>query len=74
MSKSSKPAAPERGEGRLQGSDIVLPEAPEFASRPRTMRLEDAVVLIETLLETVNSRPGELERRQRDRVTTPFEL
>lgn len=54
--------------------DIDLPDAPDFVSLPRKVSLAAAVPLNEALLPLVNSRPGEMDRRQRDKVTAPFEL
>jgi hypothetical protein len=59
---------------KLRGTDIDLPDAPDFVSRPRKISLAMAVALNEPLLPLVNSRPGELERRRRNAVTAPFEL
>jgi hypothetical protein len=59
---------------KLKGTDIDLPEAPDFISLPPRISLADALQLNEALLPLVNSRPGELERRRREKVMVPFEL
>jgi hypothetical protein len=76
MKNSSVPAA-ENSSGtadKLRGVDIELPDAPDFVSLPRKLSLAAALPLNEALLPLVNSRPGELDRRWRDKVTAPFEL
>jgi hypothetical protein len=76
MKNSSPPAGEKKSltAEKLRGIDIDLPEAPDFASLPRKISLAAAVALNEALLPLVNSRPGEMERRWRDKVTVPFEL
>jgi hypothetical protein len=75
-----KDLSPPAGEGgsrtaeKLKGTDIELPEAPDFVSLPRRISLAVAVVLNEALLPLVNARPGETERRRREKVTAPFKL
>jgi hypothetical protein len=59
---------------KLKGSDIELPEAPDFVSMPPRVSLADAMVMMEELLPTIMARPGELERRLREKITVPFEL
>jgi len=80
MSRGMKNSSPRAGEDSpgtaevLRGVDIDLPDAPDFVSLPRKVSLAAAVPLNEALLPLVNSRPGEMDRRQRDKVTAPFEL
>ncbi len=76
MTHSSRPVgeSSSRTAEKLRGADIDLPEAPDFVSLPRKVSLATAVALNEPLLPLVNSRPGELARRRRDKVTAPFEL
>ena len=59
---------------RLKGKDIDLPEAPDFISLPPKLSLAEAMPLNEALLPLVNARPGERERRWREKVTAPFVL
>jgi hypothetical protein len=76
MNDCSAPAANDHSHTaeKLKGLDIHLPDAPGFISRPRKPSLATAVALNEALLASVNSRPGEMERRRQDRATVPFEL
>ncbi len=76
MRDSSAPAAEgaTRTAEKLRGKDIELPDAPDFVSLRPKVSLATAVALNEGLLPTVNTRPSELERRRRERVTAPFEL
>jgi hypothetical protein len=54
--------------------ELDLPEAPDFVSiRPRAT-LAMVLQWNEELLPLINSRPGERERRLREKVTVPFEL
>ena len=59
---------------KLKGVDIELPVAPDFVSKPPRVSLAVALALNEELLPMINARPGERERRLREKVTVPFEL
>jgi hypothetical protein len=59
---------------KLRGVDVELSDAPDFDPLPRKISLAAALALNEALLPWVNSRPGEMERRRRNKVPALFEL